>query len=571
MRKNFYYLFLCGGLFFSCGDSDDSIANLKAKGGVKYGGTFHFMSSEKVSKFLPLATIDIYTQRINDQIFESLLTFDNNSLKVLPNIAESYKVSPDGLTYTFKIRDKVYFHKDDCFSSDERMLTAEDVKFSLDLACSGLPISEISYLLKDKVRGAKEFHEATKTKFNKAGVSGIVVKDNHTVEIKLVQAQANFDKIMAHSNLAIIAPEAYEKYGEDLPQHPVGTGAFTLASVDDKKIVLNRNPRYWKKDDFGNTLPYLESIEMTYSETKKSELLAFRKGEIDIVLEIPVDEMDHILGTLEDAQSGKNLKHKMESETSLNVNYVGFACNSKEFSDPKVRLAFHHAINKIEIVDNYLQGEGNAAMHGYIPPMGNFPIKKVNGIKYNVEKAKSLLAAAGYANGAGLGVIDFYVNGKEGSAFSKMAQGIKEQLKANLNVDINIKLCSYEEREAAIASGKAKMWRSGWIADYPDAENFMVNFYSTNANNGKSSLNPFQYKNPTFDNYFNLAVKQSDPEKSIANWVKCDQIIADDSPVIPILTDDFLVLINAKIKNFESNSMEMLDFSRIFIKEPKTN
>ena len=570
MRYYYFSLMLVLFSVVSCGD-DTETNNLVAKGGMKYGGTFRFMSAEKITNFLPISTIDVYTQRVNNQIFQTLLSFEKESMKLKPGLAESYTISEDGLIYTFKIRDKVYFHHDECFGTDERILTAKDVKFSLDLACSGLEINEMGYLLMDKIKGAAAFNRATQQKFDQKGVSGITVPDPHTLRIELVEPLMGFDKIMAHTNLAVIAPEAYAKYGDDLASHPIGTGPFIMESFSEDKILLKRNPRYWEIDDFGNRLPFVDKVQVTFSKEKKSELMAFRKGEIDMVLEIPVEETDNILGTLEEAQLGKNIKHKFISENSLSSNYIGFACASSEFSNPKVRSAFHYALDKNELVDKYLQGEGNVNEHGFIPNMTDYPNDKVKGIAFDPVKAVSLLKSAGIKDGKDLGVIDFYVNGLEGSAFHKLALGIRDQLKKNLNVDINVILCTYDEREAAIASGKAKMWRSGWIADYPDPENFMFNFYSKSAKSGTRAMNPFQFKNNLFDEYFDKATREANTEKRNQYWVKCDQIIIDESPVIPVLTDDFIVILNARVRNFESNSMELLDFSSIFIKELKTN
>lgn len=567
--RNYFYLIASVALLVlsSCGSKEPE--QLNAVGGKLYGGEFRFMSSEKVDKLFPVATTDIYAQRLNAQIFEPLLKLDPENQKVVPSIAESFTVSGDAKKFTFKIRKGVKFHTDACFDGDAREVTAEDVKYSLEMACSGLKTNKMSYLLVDRIVGAKEFYKKSKSSLPEGGVSGIKVIDANTVEISLVESLVGFDKILTHTNLSIFPREAYEKYGNEIAKHPVGTGPFMLEKMDEKGITLKRNPNYWKKDELGNRLPFLDKVVMTYAKDKKSELLAFRNKEIDLVLEIPVDEIENILGSLQDAQAGKNVKHKVESKSSMSMGYVAFACESPEFKDPAVRKAFNLAVDRNEIVNKYLLGEGWPAEHGFVPSLEGYPNENIKGHKYNVEQAKALMAKAGFKDGKGFPVIDFYVNAKEGSAPHQMCVGIADQIKRNLGVELKIKLCTIEEREKAIASGKAKIWRSGWIADYPDAENFLSLFYSGNIRENSAEVNAFKYRSVNYDNMFSKAVKELDLTKRNELFAKCDQIIVDEAPVMPMLTDDFMIMINARVREFKTNSMEHLDFSSIFIKEPR--
>lgn len=568
MRHLFILLFSAlTVLISSCGSSEEP--QLNAVGGKLYGGEFKFMSSEKVNNLYPLATSDIYTSRFNSQIYEPLLKLDIETMKVVPALAESYTVSADAKIFTFKIRKGVTFHDDECFGGEGRALKAEDVKYSLDLACSGLKGNKMSYLLVSRIKGAKEYYKNSKSSLPKNGVSGIRVLDATTVEITLTQAFPGFDKILTHTNLGIYPPEAYEMYGAEMSKHPIGTGPFMLESMDDKGVTLKRNPKYWRKDEFGNQLPFLSKVIMTYVKDKKSELLAFRNKEVDIVLEIPVNDVENVLGSLQDAQAGKNVKHKVESKSSMSMNYIAFACESAEFKNPDVRRAFNLAINRSEIVDKYLLGEGWPADNGFVPLMDNFPNNKVKGHKQNVAQAQALMAATGYAQGKDFPAIDFYVNAIEGSAPHKMCVGVAAQIKQNLNVDLNIVLCSFSEREKAIASGKAKIWRSGWIADYPDAENFLSLFYSGNINENSSELNSFKFRNDVYDALFEKAIMEKDETFRNNLFVKCDQMIIDEAAVMPIMTDDFMVMVNARVRDFKTNSMENLDFSTMFIKEPR--
>jgi oligopeptide transport system substrate-binding protein len=568
MRQLFIILVSATTLFLSsCGEQES--LQKEAIGGKMYGGEFKFMSSEKVTSLFPISTGDIYSQRLNSQIFEPLLRIDMETMNVVPAIAESYTVSDDAKTFTFKIRKGVRFHEDDCFQDGSREVNAQDVKYSLEMACSGLPMNQMSYLLVNRIEGASSFHAKSKSSLPKTGVSGIQVKDDYTLEIKLVESFIGFDKILTHTNLSVFPKEAYEKYGKEITKHPVGTGPFMLETFDDKGVTLKRNDNYWRKDELGNQLPFLNKVIMSYAKDKKSELMAFRNKGIDIVLEIPVEEIENIFGSLQDAQAGKNIKHKVESESSMNINYVAFACESQEFKDPRVRKAFNLAVNRVEIVDKNLLGEGWAVQNGFVPKMDNYPGEKVKGHIYNVASAQALLAEAGFPQGKNFPTLDFYVNSIKGSASHKMCLGVAEQLKKNLNINLNIKLCTLDERDQAISKGIAKIWRTGWVADYPDAENFLSLFYSGNISENHSSVNSFRFRNAEFDALFEKALRERDTEKRNALFVKCDQMTVDQAAVMPIVTDDFMVMVNARVRDFKTNSMEYLDFSSIYIKEPK--
>jgi oligopeptide transport system substrate-binding protein len=557
------------GLFlitFAC--SDDSAKSLVASGGAIYGGELRLMSSEKITNLFPLSSEDVYEQRVNNQIFESLLKIDQTGTHVIPSLAESFTISADAKTYTFKLRKGVYFHADDCFSNKKgREVVASDIQYCMQFACSGLPENKIGNLLINKIKGAKKFHNSTKKSMKGQVVNGIKVINDYTIEINLDESYVGFDKILTHSNLGIFAPEAYEKYGKQILKHPVGTGPFQIDAWNNQGLSLKKNSMYWKKDGYGNKLPFLDKVVLSYSKTKKDELLAFRKEKIDLILEIPADEIENALGTLKEAQAGKNIKHKVDSKSSVSVNFLGFATGVKPFNDVNVRKAFNIALDRNELVTSWMKGEGYPMLNGFVPPGSSYPTNKVKGFKFDISLAKQLLANAGYADGKGFPVLDLYLNSQKGSSTYELAKGIQKQLKENLNIIVQVKLCSLKERENAIKNGKALIWKTGWVADYPDASNFLDLFYS--GENSVYKSNPYKFNNSKYNALLEASMKEKDNNKRLALLVQCDQIIIDEAAVIPIFNDDFITMVNAKVRNFQTNSMEILDFSTIFIKESK--
>jgi peptide/nickel transport system substrate-binding protein len=297
--------------------------------------------------------------------------------------------------------------------------------------------------------------------------------------------------------------------------------------------------------------------------------MAFRNKEIDLVLEIPVDEIQNILGSLKEAQAGKNVTHRVESHPGMNISFLSFDCRSKEFSDVRVRRAFNLVLDRKRIVESWLSGEGWAAENGFVPEIPGFYADGIKSHQTDTKKARALLAEVGYSKTKKFPALDLYVNAKKGSAQHKMCQGIVSELRNALGITLKIRLCTYKEWEKAVSSGKAKIWRSGWVADYPDADNFLGLFYSGKSLSNKKIENEFHFRNEQFNALFEEAAREVDPNKREALFIACDQLIVDEVPAIPILTDDVLIMINARVRDFYTNSMEVLDFSSIFIKEPR--
>ena len=570
MRRIIFFGTLLSFLFHTaCSDSND-ISNLKAKGNAKYGGVFRFMSAEKITTLLPLSSSSIYNQRVGSQIFETLLKVDPVSNEIVPSVAESFIVNEDATKFTFKIRKGVFFHDDACFEGDKgRELTAHDVKNTLEFACSKTVDNEIYWLLISKIKGAKSYYSLSKRGEAPKNLSSIKVIDNNTLSIELEYSFVGFDKLLVHHSLGIFPKEAFDKYGVELGKHPVGTGAFWLEEWSDDKLILARNSNYWMKDNLGNQLPFLASIEVSYSKDKKSELLAFRNKSIDLVMDIPVDQIDNVIGDLNTAIAGKTVKHKIDIREALGSAYYGFANTTAPFNNLDVRKAFNLAIDRVYLIENTLQGEGNPSIYGFVPQILDYNDTLVKGFPFNVVVAKQLLAKAGFPNGSGFPIVKLYVNAKVGSAPYKAAVGVCKQLKKNLNVNVTLNLCSIEDRDKAIQSGEAKMWRGGWIADYPDPENFLNLFFSENISNTSVISNPFKYSSKVFDANFTKAMRERNPNTRRNLFVKCDQQIIDDAVVMPLFHQDFMTMVNFRIKNFVTNPTEIIDFSRMFIREPK--
>jgi peptide/nickel transport system substrate-binding protein len=201
------------------------------------------------------------------------MVYDPNTESVVPGVAESFKKSSDSKVYTFKIRKGIEFHEDECFGKKSRELTAHDVKYTLDMACSGLKKNQVGHIFKLRITGAKEFYEQTKGKSSipSSGVSGIKVIDDETLEITLLNPSPGFEVILTNPSLGIVSKKAFEHYGNSIDKHAVGSGPFMLDAMTADKVTLERNPNYWKKDEFGNQLPFCERLSPLYYLRRNQE------------------------------------------------------------------------------------------------------------------------------------------------------------------------------------------------------------------------------------------------------------------------------------------------------------
>jgi peptide/nickel transport system substrate-binding protein len=495
-----------------------------------------------------------------------LLRVDIQSNKVVPNIAKRFNISKDGKTIELIIRDDVYFHANKYNDDKAEKLKIEDVKFSLEFACSGNKLNQLGHILTGKIVGSKKFQSASKNNFPKKGVEGIDIKNDSTLAIHLTKAYNNFIELLSHPNVVMLSKKACDFYGENIKYHPIGTGPFMLKSHNDKQVVLARNDDYWKKDEFGNQLPFLSEIRILNQNLAEKEGDLFSKGKVDVILELPVDKLDYTFGTLKDAKKGKNVLHRIVYRKGVKVNYFSFNCDSKPFNDVRVRKAFLMALDKEKMLLDVLNGDGNISNNGFVPKSKFFQSQSVKGVGFNPQMAKQLMTEAGYKNGVGFPELELFVTYKKGTLTYNYCEHILSQINRNLNVRIKIKHISKEKRRVLIRKGKIKIWKTGWTADYPNPEAYLGVFYSKNKgeNNGVWNFNNF--KNPTFDALYERSILERNTAKKLQIQQQCDQLLMDQAAILPLFTEDIFIVVNIRARDFEVNQSGIIDFSRMYIK-----
>lgn len=575
--KKIIYSFLVLGLLASCGSNNSSKENnKKANGSVNYGGVFRMNEIEDFRSLYPLDITEVVSQRIASQVYEGLVKLSQADLTILPSLAQKWEKNADASQWIFLIRKGVKYHDDECFPGGKgREITAKDFMYCFQQLCSVSPQnSQFGNTFKDRVVGANEYYQSTVDKNPlPGGISGIKIIDEYTIQIDLLFPFAGFLNILSTPACWVYPKEALDKYGVEMRSKCVGTGAFQAKNIKEGDVViLERNPDYWDVDEYDNKLPYLDALKFSFIKEKKNELLEFKRGNLDMVFQIPVESISDILGELDHAKEA-NAPFDLQVIPAMTIFYFGFQIQSDIFDKKEVRLAFNYSIDREKIVNYTLQGEGVPAKYGIVPPsFKDYDSKSIKGFTFDVDKARKYLAAAGYPNGKGFPKLILQLNQGGNNRNIQIAEVIQKMLMENLNIEIELSVLAQAEHLERIETGKTLFWRTGWVADYPDPETFLTILYSKHIPKNlsdKAYLNSMRYKNVRFDSLFTAAMQEVDIEKRMKLYMQADQVAIDDAAIMPIFYDENYRLVQTYIKSFPANAMEHRDLTRVYFEKEK--
>ncbi len=569
--KTYLNIITSASLIFTSCKTEHKDESKELPGGAYRGGFLRVNEVENIKSLFPIAIGEVNTYHIGAQVYEGLVKFNTTDLSIRPCIAYKWEVSDDLKTYTFHLRKGVKFHDDPCFPDGKgREVTANDFKYCFEKLCSPDPNNQqFQVTFKNRVLGANEFFEGKSKE-----LTGVKVINDSTLSIELYQPDPTFIQILSMPGCFVFPKEAYEKYGQDMRTKCVGTGPFYIETIKEGEIILmKRNPNYWAKDEHGNQLPYLDGIKWTFIKEKKSEILEFKRGNIDLIYRIPVEIFPEVMGKLEEAKKRK-FDFAVESSPLLSTFYIGFNVQTNPvFKKKEVRLAFNYAIDRDKIANFTIQGEGTAAKYGMVPyyevfEKEGYDYKFVGGFTYDPQKAKDLLAKAGYPNGKGFPEITLNVNSGGGDRNILVADVVKKMLEENLGIKINIQINTFPEHIENVAQGKSDFFRFAWVGDYPDPETFLVLFYGKNVPSSlqeKSYVNMFRYINPKFDSILEASKKIADSKERMKTLALAEREVILDPPFIPIFYDDNFILEQNNVRNAPANAINFWDFSTTYL------
>ncbi|MBP1629292.1 MAG: ABC-type dipeptide transport system, periplasmic component [Bacteroidetes bacterium] len=530
------YLFLI--FLFSLG-----LTSCKEEDKINKDKIFRYNESANISSLDPAFAKDQAMIWANAQLFNGLVQLDSN-LNIQPSIAKSWTITNEGKTYTFIIRDDVFFHTHPLFKGKRRVV-AKDFVYSFNRIVDEKTASP----------GAWIFNIVSKENNKYSFLS----PNDSTLIINLKTAFSPFLGLLSMPYASVVPREIVEHYGQDFRKNPIGTGPFYFKMwKEGVKLVLRKNTNYFEKDSKGNRLPYLEAVSISFIVDKQSVFLEFIKGNIDFISGIDPNYKDEVLTRSGALQEKYRDRIRLITQPYLNTEYLGFLVD-KDVSpkdnpllNKNIRRAINYGFDRKKMIKYLRNNIGLAGEYGIIPKgLAGFDTNVENKFSYNPIKAKQLLSEAGYPNGKGLPPITLQTT----STYLDLCKYIQGQLNL-LGLDIRVDVNPPGALREQIAQSKSKWFRGSWIADYPDAENYLSLFYSPNF--CPKGPNYTHFSNKDYDNLYELSQKETSVEKRTEYYKRMNQIIIEEAPIVVLYYDQVLRFTQKNIKGLSSNPMNLL-------------
>ena len=473
-----------------------------------------------------------------NQLFNGLVQMDDN-LNVKPCISKNWIISEDGRTYDFILRDDVYFHKHSAFGKDStRTVKAADFKYSLNR------------LLDKKL--------AAPGSWTMAKVESFQAVNDTVFRIRLKQAFPAFLGLLTMKYCSVVPEEIVNLYKTDFRSNPIGTGPFKFIRWEENlKLVFRRNDNYFEKDSTGKKLPYLEAVAITFLPDKQSEFLQFAQGNIDFVSGLDASYKDEILTAKGKLRSEYQEEVKMIRGPYLNTEYLAFYMDSEltEIQSKLLRQAINFGFDKQKMMTYLRNGIGIPATGGFIPkglPGYNSKI----GFTFQPAIAKSLVSE--FVNETGISNPEITITTT--SNYLSFCEYIQRELQ-KIGITVNVDVIPAATLKNAKANGKLDMFRASWIADYPDAENYLSLYFSGNfAPNGP---NYTHFKDPQFDAWYQEAFTITNIKEREQLYSKMDSLVMAKTPIVPLFYDEVVRFTRKEVSGLGINPINLLDLKRI--------
>ncbi|WP_310994139.1 ABC transporter substrate-binding protein [Aequorivita marina] len=481
----------------------------------------------------------------DNQLYNGLVQLDD-SLNIKPDIAKSWVINDSTYTYTFYLRDDVYFHQNKAFAQEglhsptryTRKVVAQDFVYSFDRLTDENLASPGSWVMNY--------------------VANYKAIDDHTFVIQLKQSFPAFLGLLSMRYCSVVPKEAVSFYGNDFRRNPVGTGPFQFKMWEENiKLVFRKNPLYFERDKAGNRLPYLEAVAITFLPDKQSEFLQFAQGKLDFISGLDGSYKDELLTSNGELRPKYTDEAYMVTGPYLNTEYLGFflGAETPEIKNKTLRQAINYGFDRSKMVKYLRNGIGIPATHGFIPK-GLPGYDEIDGYTYNPQKAKALLEEYKTETGDLKPEITIGTN----SQYLDLCEYVQRELE-KIGIAVNIDVMPPSTLRQMKSSGELDIFRASWIADYPDAENYLSLFYSPNFT--PNGPNYMHFKNATYDSLYLKALSISDIAKRKALYTKMDSIIVEEAPVIPLFYDMAVRFVNKKVSGLGINPQNFLVLKRV--------
>lgn len=462
-----------------------------------------------------------------NQLFNGLVQLNKN-LEVSPSIAKSWKISADGLTYTFHLRNDVFFHNHELFKGNRRVV-ADDFSYSFDRLKSKELAAPGAWVL--------------------SNVVSYIAHDDSTFEINLGNTFPPFLGLLSMKYCSVVPKEIVEN--TNFRENPIGTGPFHFQYwKDGVKLVFRKNPNYFEKED-RKSLPYLDAVAITFIKDKQAAFLEFIKGNLDFISGIDASYKDEVLtrnGTLKEKYKDKII---LQSQPYLNIEYLGFLM--EEALPIQIRQAINYGFDREKMLKYLRNNIGTPALQGFIPKGLPSFSEKLIGYNYNPEKAKRLVAESNFDTKKEIIL-------STTSSYLDLCEYIQNSL-SDIGLKVKIEVNPPSTHRELVATSKLAFFRGSWIADYADAENYLALFYSKNfCPNGP---NYTHFRSKEYDLLYENASKEINNNIRYMLYNKMDELIIKEAVITPLYYDRVLRFIQPNVTGFNSNAMNLLDLKRV--------
>jgi ABC-type transport system substrate-binding protein len=489
------------------------------------------------------------------QLFNSLVELDED-LSVRPSIATSWTVSDDGKTYAFTLREDVFFHDNECFPGGEgRKVVAEDFVYSLSRLTNPAFNAPGAWVLNQVARlgdGRPDIH----------------APDDSTLVIRLRQAFPPFIGLLSMQYCAAVPYEAVEHYGQEFRRNPVGTGPFRFQYwKEGVKLVFRRNERYFEFAE-GQRLPYLDAVAISFIIDRQTAFLEFVKGKLDFLSGVDASYKDELLTPAGELQPKYRERFQKISMPFLNTEYLGILVREDGLPSDwplrkaKVRQAINYGFDRGKMLRFLRNNIGTPAHAGFVPVgMPGF-YENRGGYGFDPARARQLLEEAGYPGGQGLPSITLQTN----QDYQDIAQYIQFEL-SRIGIQVGIDVMPPATLRETMAKGEARFFRASWIADYPDAENYLALFYGPN----KSPAGPnyTHFSHPEYDRLYEESFGITKDSLRFDVYRQLDSMLVAHAPVIPLFYDQSVRFVPHWVKHMGNNPLNHLDLRKVRISPGK--
>lgn len=483
-----------------------------------------------------------------NQIFNGLVQVDS-ALNPIPCIAKTWTISDDNLTYTFNLRNDVYFHDDPLFKNGKgRKVVANDFSYSFYRLIDPKVGSSGGWIFNDKVKDANSFKALNDTTF----------------QITLAKPFPAFMEMLTAQYCSVVPKEVVEHYGKDFRNHPVGTGPFKFKFwKEDEVLVLLKNENYWEKDN-NVRLPYLDAVKVTFITDKQSAFMNFIKKDLDFFYSVDGSYRDDILTKSGKMTSKYKGKFQLQKGSYLCTEYVGILVDTSKAlvkNSPlrfkKVRQAINYAINRPKLTKYLRNSIGVPATSGFIPRgMPGFDSTRVKGYNYNPALSAKLLEEAGFPGGKGMPEVTLSTS----TTYRDLIEFIQGEL-ANIGIKAKVDVSPSASLRDMMSKNEVNFFRGSWTADYPDGENYLSVFYSKNR--VPFGPNYTGFFNDKFDKLFEQSYYEKDAKKRYELYYQMDNMVMEHASVVPILYDESVVMLQNNISGYMMNPLSLMVLKRV--------